>query len=111
MKYLLNTSLYHREILRNITSMFTVIETKQDWSSGYSGILYCLKTELQCENNYTIFHLRRDMRNNLDEILFMKMFKASLNCFSNIVVNFFLRFVKGCIDYIKEIYLCKRVGE
>ena len=67
--------------------MFTVIETKQDWSSGYSGILYCLKIELECDNNYTMFQLRRDMRNKFDDNVFMKMFKASLKL-SNIDVNF-----------------------
>ena len=40
MKHLLNTSYYHHEMSRHITSMFTVIETKQYWSSGFSGMLY-----------------------------------------------------------------------
>ena len=75
-------------MLRHITSIFTVIETNKDWSSGYSGILYYLNTELQCDNNYTIFQLRRDMRNKLDDNLFMKMFKASLKNLSNVDVNF-----------------------
>ena len=43
MKYLLNTSLHHNEMLRHITSMFTVTETKEYSSSGYSGILFFLK--------------------------------------------------------------------
>ena len=87
-KYLLNTSFHHNEMLRHITSIFTVIETNKDWSSGYSGILYYLNTELQCDNNYTIFQLRRDMRNKLDDNLFMKIFKASLKNLSNDDDNF-----------------------
>ena len=67
MKYLLNTSYHHQEMLRHIISMFSVIETVQDWSSGYSGILYCLKTERQCGDNYTMFQLRGDMCNTLDD--------------------------------------------
>ena len=88
MKYLLNTSYHHYEMLRHITSMFTVIETKLDWSSGYSGILYCLKTERQRDDNYTMFQLRRDMRNKLDDNSFKKMFKASLRNLSNVDENF-----------------------
>ena len=87
MKYLLNTSYHHHEILRHIASMFTVIETKLDWSSGYSGILYCLKTERQRDDIYTMFQLRRDMRNKFDDNVFMKIFKASLKLL-NIDVNF-----------------------
>ena len=91
MKYLLNTLYHHHEMLRHITSMFTVIETKQDWSSGYSGILYCLNIELECDNNYTMFQLRRDMRNKFDDNVFMKMFKASLKLL-NIDVNFYKKY-------------------
>ena len=47
MKCLLNTSLHHNEMLRHITSMFTVSETTEDFSSGYYGIIYSLKTELK----------------------------------------------------------------
>ena len=73
MKYLLNSSLHHKEMVRYISSIFTVSETKEDWNSGYSGILYCLKSELQCANNYTMFQLRCDMRNKLDDDLFIKI--------------------------------------
>ena len=72
MNCLLNTSYHHQEMLRHIASMFTVIETKQDWSSGYYGILYCLKTVCQYADKYIMFQLRRDMRKKLDEYLFMK---------------------------------------
>ena len=78
MKYLLNSSLHHEEMVRYISSIFTIIETKEDWSSGYSGILYCLKTESQCENNYQMFQLRKHMRDKFNEKLFLKMFKASV---------------------------------
>ena len=88
MKFLLNTSYHYHEKLRYISSMFTVIETKLDWSSGYFSILYCVKTELQCDDNYTMFQLRLDMRNKLDDNLFMKMFKASLKNLSNVDDNF-----------------------
>ena len=94
-------------MLRHITSMFTVIETKLDWSSGYSGILYCLKTELQCDNNYTMFQLRRDMRNKLDDNLFKKMFKASLKNLSNVDGNFCKKYSSkdALIALKKNIYI------
>ena len=88
MKYLLKTSYHHQEMLRYITSMFAVIETKQEWSSGYSGILYCLKTERQCDDNSTMFQLRRDMRNKLDDNSFKQIFKASLENLSNVIKTF-----------------------
>ena len=69
--------------------MFTVIETKQDWSSGYYGILYCLKTVCQCADKYTMFQLRRDMRNKLNDISFMKKLKSSLKILSNVDDNFY----------------------
>ena len=87
MNYLLNTSLHHRKMSRHNTSMFTVSETKEDWSSGYSGILHCLKTELQCDNDYTMFQLRCDLRNKLDDDLFMEIFKLPLNNLSKVDVN------------------------
>ena len=59
MKYLLNSSLHHKETVRYITSIFIVSETKEDTSSGYSGILYCLKTESECENDYKCFSLEK----------------------------------------------------
>ena len=68
--------------------MFSVIETKPDWSSGYYGILYCLRTVYQCDDNYTMFQLRRDMPKKLDEHLFMKKFKESLKNLSNDDDNF-----------------------
>ena len=88
MKDLLNTSLHRNEMLRHITSMFTVSETKEGWISGYFSILYYLKTKLLCDNNYKMLQLRRDMRNKLDDFLFMKMFKASLKNLSNVDFNF-----------------------
>ena len=88
MNYLLNTSLHHRKMSRHNTSMFTVSETKEGWISGYFSILYYLKTKLLCDNNYKMLQLRRDMRNKLDDFLFMKMFKASLKNLSNVDFNF-----------------------
>ena len=79
MNYLLNTSYHHQEMLRNITSMFSVIETKTDWSSGYLGILYCLRSVHECDETYTMFKLRCDMRDKLIDKPFMKKLKASLN--------------------------------
>ena len=84
MKYLLKSSLHHEEMVRYITSIFTIIETKDDWSSGYSGILYCLKTESQCDNNYELFQLRKHMRDRFKDKLFLKMFKASVKNLSKV---------------------------
>ena len=68
--------------------MFTVIETKTDWSSGYLGILYCLSSVHECDKNYTMFQLRRDMRNKLNDNSFMKKLKLSLKNLSNVDDNF-----------------------
>ena len=82
MKYLLNTSFHHKEMLRHITSKFIVTETKVDWSSGYSAILYCLKIELKCEPNYSMFNFRRDMYNKFNDESFIDMLKVSLKSLS-----------------------------
>ena len=84
MKYLLNSSLHHEEMVRYISSIFTIIETKEDWNSGHSGILYYLKTESQCENDYQMFQLRKHMRDKLNEKLFLKMLKASVKNLSKV---------------------------
>ena len=81
-KYLLNTSFHHKEMLRHITSKFIVTETKVDWSSGYSAILYCLKIELKCESNYSMFNFRRDMYNKFNDESFIDMLKVSLKSLS-----------------------------
>ena len=88
MNYLLNTSYHHQEMLRHIISMFSVIETKPEWSSGYYGILYCSKTVYQCDDKYTMFQLRRDMRDKLDENLFMKKLKSSLKICQMLMTTF-----------------------
>ena len=87
MNYLLNTSYHRQEMLRNIISMFSVITIKTDWSSGYFGILYCLRSVHECDENYTMFQLRCDMRDKLNDKLFMKKLKASLNNLSNVDDN------------------------
>ena len=75
-------------MLRYITSKFIVTETKVDWSSGYSAILYCLKIELKCEPNYSMFNFRRDMYNKFNDKSFIDMVKVSLRNLSKIAGNF-----------------------
>ena len=75
-------------MLMHITSMFTVTETKKDWSSKYFGILYSLKIELKYDSDCKIFQLRCYMCNKLDDHSFMKIFKSSLNNLSNVDDNF-----------------------
>ena len=64
-------------MLRHINSKFIVNKTKVDCSSGYFAILYCLKTELKCEPNYSMFHFRRDIYNKFNDKSFINMLNVS----------------------------------
>ena len=75
MKYLVNTPFHYKELMRHITSKFIVTETKVDWSSGFSIILYCFKTELKYQATYSLFRFRRDMHNKFNGKPFIDMLK------------------------------------
>ena len=112
MKYLLNTSFHHKEMLRCITSIVTITETKDDWSSGYFDILYCLKTELKCKSNYYMFNFRRDKHNKLNDQSFISMLKLPLINLSKVDNKFYKKcLTKIGLKILKEYLYVKWMGK